>query len=338
MDRIAHGLALWCMACAPVPALPEAGTVSDAQNQDAQPAPDARMTRDAAREAGQDANSGDAAEQVESDGGAAPGVAAYAGWPMPNLPDRGLPHAQRYRTTEHLLLDEVTGLSWARRETEGLSTWRQALQACGSLVLEGRDDFRLPSRIEWVSILDPSRSPSAPTGLLQPQAEYHWTASGAGADSQFAYSVYLGAGLTTIASVDGQSARVRCVTGGPAPSPEPPFEVLGERVRDRATGLQWERAHGSSGPFEGAQARCAEMGGRLPSLRELQTLVDETRSQPAIDPNAFPDAAAARYFSATPSRVSELEVWVVDFQNGKTLEQPRALPARGRCILSSEGD
>jgi hypothetical protein len=80
---------------------------------------------------------------------------------------------------------------------------------------------------------------------------------------------------------------------------QPSHDVSVDTVRDRYTGLIWQR-HVDPACEDGcctwseAQDYCAglDLGDqsdwRLPTLKELQTLVDEAQASPAIDSNAFP--------------------------------------------------
>ena len=81
---------------------------------------------------------------------------AWALWPMPNpasLP--GLPHPANYDTsTPGVVTDKVTGLMWQRSVDPGTYTWADAKTYCANLALAGFSDWRLPTRIELVSLLD----------------------------------------------------------------------------------------------------------------------------------------------------------------------------------------
>jgi hypothetical protein len=71
---------------------------------------------------------------------------------------------------------------------------------------------------------------------------------------------------------------------------------------DTATGLTWEsQPPATAVTWSAAHARCLGLSGswRLPSIWELQTIVDEGRKDPAIDPAAFPGTQKLLYWSAT---------------------------------------
>lgn len=103
----------------------------------------------------------------------------------------------------------------------------------------------------------------------------------------------------------------------------PRFEAQGDIVNDSRTGLIWSRENvpGGQMKWKEAQKACEAMriGGysdwRMPTIRELLSLVDYEKSSPAIDP-AFKCEPAA-YWSATAYAPSPGDLaWVVNFDGG----------------------
>lgn len=56
---------------------------------------------------------------------------------------------------------------------------------------------------------------------------------------------------------------------------------------------------------------------RLPTIKELQTLVDTTKAKPAIK-DEFDFTAASYYWSSTPRVNDEYNAWLVNFEYGYT--------------------
>lgn len=101
------------------------------------------------------------------------------------------------------------------------------------------------------------------------------------------------------------------------------FQVDGDIVADALTGLQWSRTNVAGGRMNWAEAKKAaaavNLGGhsdwRLPTVRELLSLVDYERSEPAIDP-AF-ECESAWYWTSTPYKPSPGDyAWFVNFSSG----------------------
>lgn len=121
----------------------------------------------------------------------------------------------------------------------------------------------------------------------------------------------------------------------------------GGGVLDRETGLVWQRFPGaiSCGPrfddpcvnqpvsWSLAQELCysvetgspsfgVRLGWRLPRVEELATLLDPTRSNPALpagspwaDPD-FPDVQSTDYWTATPGSSDPNQAWTINFAGG----------------------
>jgi len=102
------------------------------------------------------------------------------------------------------------------------------------------------------------------------------------------------------------------------------FDIRADIVLDRSTGLEWSRENVPGGRMNWAAAKdaCSKLtlGGhadwRLPTIRELLTLVDYERHEPAIDTDAF-KCEAAYYWTSTPAAYSPGEsAWLVYFGSG----------------------
>jgi hypothetical protein len=105
-------------------------------------------------------------------------------------------------------------------------------------------------------------------------------------------------------------------------------------VTDNCTGLQWQRFT-SETRFTWCQALdfCFDLryagraGWRLPSVRELESIVDYGREFPAIDPVfRFGDGGGAggnpnRFWTSTSDAGSLASSWVIDFDSGITLDR-----------------
>ena len=67
-----------------------------------------------------------------------------------------------------------------------------------------------------------------------------------------------------------------------------------------------------------AEEAVAELsdGWRLPTVDELQTILDRSRYNPAIDTEKFPDTQSCPYWTSTPVSWDSSARWVVDFDGG----------------------
>lgn len=113
------------------------------------------------------------------------------------------------------------------------------------------------------------------------------------------------------------------------------FEIIadGAVVLDRQTGLQWMRCSvgqmlvddfcaGLANRYTWDQAKALEsdLAGnrnwRLPTVEELQTLVQYQIFNPAIDPRAFPNTPPANFWSASEAAYDAFYAWTIHFANG----------------------
>ena len=104
-------------------------------------------------------------------------------------------------------------------------------------------------------------------------------------------------------------------------------------VKDNRTGLVWKRAE-EVGTFTAAAAKAQCAGSwRLPAIRELQSVVDETRpAAPTIDVTAFPGASVDWLWSSTPSAREVGSTWAVSFGFGNTFVYPGTNVGGVRCV------
>jgi hypothetical protein len=216
-----------------------------------------------------------------------------------------------YDLGEVALVDRVTGLVWQR--TGGTpAAWAEAAAYCASIELEGQP-ARLPTRIELLSIMDfrlPVEGNPFPPVFLDPSWNCFWTISRNASQRSHWLLATANARLGT-STRDETRCVPRCVAAAPYDpdrNAPPPYEVAGGIVRDPRTELGWEAyASANAGErvgFEEAVARCAALrtGGhsdwRLPTVKELATLIDERRVLPALDPRVAGEPTV--YWSSTP--------------------------------------
>jgi hypothetical protein len=274
---------------------------------------------------------------------------------MPNARSTGLPHPQSYEALDDLVLDEVTGLAWQREPDEGPGEsggfgWQEALDHCEALEVAGYDDFRLPTRLELVSLMNPTaRNPAIETGVFPdtPPTQY-WTASILASDPEQAYRLDFMLGETSASPKEAEQS-VRCVRNHDQPPLPPPgerFRVEGGTVVDRMTGLRWERTptFEASEPtaelssFAQAARYCDELvingnaSFRVPSVNELQTVVDETNPGLAIDSGVFPGAQAHGYWSTSLLAEDATAAWLVSFFDGFSTPSELTTPNYVRCV------
>jgi hypothetical protein len=97
-------------------------------------------------------------------------------------------------------------------------------------------------------------------------------------------------------------------------------------VYDTKTKLTWQQTVPSTAyTWANAKTYCAGVGAslggtgwRLPTCKELQTIVDDSQTNPSIDTTAFPSTPAAWFWSSSPVAGSSSYAWGVYFDFGDT--------------------
>jgi hypothetical protein len=276
-------------------------------------------------------------------------VAPYEPIPCPGSGQDGAYaiNPMRYTAGTVTVADEVTGLVWQRRDDARRYNWYQASGTphplsnpsgqdyCGSLVLGGQTDWRLPDREELVSILHHDRVPAISPLFLTVSLGGYWTADGSAESPLEAWQVSF-----TDAAVTGYESKtvglfVRCVRGTPAAAISPLADNGDGTVTDRRTGLTWQQGEPAGRTWKGALGYChtLSLGGhtdwRLPNVKELISLADPRLHDPALAAGFFPGAASACYLSSTNNGEA---VWSVDFRHGQADTLFKADTHRLRCV------
>ena len=203
----------------------------------------------------------------------------------------------------------------------------------------GASGWRLPSLIE---LFDLAQHGAAANGLAIDNAAFpnsessaaksvYWSASGHAANRSQAWAVDFSDG---VAGDDNRSIyyALRLVRGARAPAARAASADGGE-VRDGrlawrrcAEGMSWNGSACTGTASTSTWAQAAErakslaassgLDWRLPTVKELASLVDERRADPAIDTALFPATPALRFWSSTPSAGDAAHLWTVHFGSG----------------------
>lgn len=223
--------------------------------------------------------------------------------------------------------DIVTGLMWVK-DPGSKQTYAAAVANIGKLTVGGYTDWRIPSIKELYSLidfsgLDPNSTRTSDAGLVpfidSSVFNFSYGDTSAGAriiDSQWVtsniYTSTVMGGDECFFGVNFADGRIKCYPTATRPGQNGWFlravrenPTYGKNnfvdqgkgiVRDKATGLYWQQNNSGSGMFWGeALAYCETLtlGGRtdwrLPSAKELQSIVDysrapDTSNSPALDP------------------------------------------------------
>lgn len=125
------------------------------------------------------------------------------------------------------------------------------------------------------------------------------------------------------------------------------FDQDSGTIKDTFTKLEWDRRAIFKSDYGGASGNCAlltslQASGRLPSVKELLTIVDEDphleyefgKNVPKmIDGLAFADAPVdLAYWTSTPASPTGDTLWTVSFKTGLMAPQLKTAVAYARCV------
>lgn len=160
----------------------------------------------------------DVVERVDASGSR---PVSWAHFKMPNYPQDGGPtenviSAATYRPTTGGFVDTITDLVWREplpKDDQGLKTWEEAQRICARMTEGGT--WRLPSRIELVTLLDLSRSPKIAAPFESTQPLQYWTTSevrlfGVNGNREH-WTVDFSSGGLNKQDKSGGTAAVRCI-------------------------------------------------------------------------------------------------------------------------------
>lgn len=241
--------------------------------------------------------------------------------------------------------DENTGLMWQATDG-GEMTWSNALTYAVDSELAGHNDWRLPNSHELFSILDHgTNNPAMDTSyfpLASPAAQYWWASENRADDSDRSWAANVGGGIgphphnETLSAGGDKRFHARLVRGASDPVDAAPHTLIDQgdgTILDQNTGLIWQKIETANPTIWEAAlsyAETLELAGhddwRLPNIKELQSINDESRVNPSLDTAIFPNAQAERYWTSTSQNNQSHRAWFVDFRYGIVSQEDKTSP------------
>jgi hypothetical protein len=243
--------------------------------------------------------------------------------------------------------DTITGLVWqldgsgtragCTTDTTHLTcTWAEAKAYCASLTLAGVSGWRLPALMELETIVDPAMPGPAIDATAFPNTteNFYWTSSSIGLTSEdtvVSVDFFAGEALRTpVESVTIRGTvkaleRVRCVAGSRCYPTSRFVASSSGLITDTLTNLVWQQqASTTDMTWDDAKTYCAATGSgfRLPTLKELESLVDLTvTAEPTINQTSFPNTPGDAFWTSSPyvpplAPNTNPEAWSVFFSSG----------------------
>lgn len=238
--------------------------------------------------------------------------------------------------------DYGTGLVWQQVDDDTQRDWFEATDYCNDLSLAGYTDWRLPHECELQSLVDYEDYSPAIDTMLFPDTESHdyWSSSTLSASIYYAWYVDFASGqVSDHIKYYNTNVFTRCVRGVSIPQS---FTDNGDgTVTDNTSGRMWQQSDDNTGRnWQQAHAYCDSLtlaghtDWRLPDIKELRGIVDNTVDYPAINGTYYPGTDSDPYWSSTSVASTPTRAWYVNFNLGYVIHQAKTVSTNVcvRCI------
>jgi hypothetical protein len=239
------------------------------------------------------------------------------------------------------LLDRLTLLQWQDvMMVEENLTWSDAVAYCDMLVLDDKNDWRLPSLLELKTIAFFGANEE---NIFSDQGVY-WSQSNLAGFDSFAWIVDI-ENAKILYDDKVKLHQVKCVRGSQyLNTPLLQRDDQNGIVKDSIQGLYWQDdlyASKTTRTWQEAFAYCdyIELGGygdwRVPTLSELETIVDHSKLTPLIY-DSFHNISSGEYWSANVDQIDKMLATTVNFSNGGYDKHPKDALHYLRCVRDKE--
>ena len=230
--------------------------------------------------------------------------------------------------------DTITGLMWQQLDG-GEMTIENAVTYCSTLTLGGYSDWRLPNAHEAFSILHhQNANPALNTSVFTTTAaEYWWTNDFQINDNSKVWATNAGGGIGNHPKTETMSAggvkrfharAVRSISSGTV-IPNHFTDNGNGTITDNLTNLIWQKLpYSDTLTWEQSltYADTLSLSGyndwRLPNIKELQSINNETTTNPSLNTLYFTVNNAKKYWSSTTLPNQTTRAWYLDTQFGIT--------------------
>jgi hypothetical protein len=237
---------------------------------------------------------------------------------------------ERYKDNgDQTVTDKKTGLIWQKAEVVDVSL-EQAKQSVGELSVGGYNDWRMPTILELLSIVDTSlNKPPFSDMLGSSESEYFWSSESTPGVTDRAWVLNAGGGIGNKPIDESHAAggdkiySLKCVRGN-MNVPTTRFIDNGDgTVSDNLQKIVWMQSTASDLSISEAESYIDKLNEkdtnswRLPTMIELAMICDRSQNNPAVDKKYFSSISTDKYWTSSVLSSGGRQ-WYVDLSNGMT--------------------
>ena len=218
---------------------------------------------------------------------------------------------------ELIATEKYTHFVWQGVSSESYQTWANADKYCMNSTYGGATDWRLPTPVELLTIVDLSRNNPAVDENFAVSGNYFWATE----DKKQSGNAWKVSGLGIIQSVAKTKKNfVICIREYNKETNSNRFESHGETVTDNDSSLMWQMHPVASRTWSEALSYCEDISTddkfdwRLPNRNELASLVNYTKKSGVS--SDFPGMADKIFWTSTSAFDETDKAWTVDFNTG----------------------
>ena len=261
--------------------------------------------------------------------------------------------AGRNGQSDYFVHDTITNLVWqqyADTNNDGVVdssdelTWQEAVDYCKNLSFADHSGWHLPSFLEMMSIVDYGRfEPVFDTNFFSSEKyDSYWTSDKQADNPDLAIMLFASDGLPHAMNTDDMHAYVRCVNNFFTQEELPTIGSYEDNqdgtVTDNGTSLMWMQdtadinndntitnlvyPYGDLIPWGDAMKWCEDSNfagysdWRLPNIKELASLIDMKRYNPAINSSFFQCQTDNGYVCSTTDTSRQISILYASFSTG----------------------
>ena len=257
--------------------------------------------------------------------------------------------AQSFSSLSDVIVDNNTGLTWAKSPSSSEYTWDNRATPCNNLNGTNygeKSNWRVPSLLELQTIVDTSRYNPATNSNFGVSARYDlWTDNAFEGNSSYSWSFSPYVGDSYPKYTKTSTLKVLCVSGNKMEKGVFTSQTINNHiiVTDSTTSLMWQKEYATGKSWQQALKYCEDStyagysDWRLPNKNELASLSNYDKS--SVPYSYFPGMPSNYFwFWSSSTCIGDLAAaWGVDFELGVYCkDKTNAGNLNVRCVRSDQ--